>query len=221
MMTQPGYETDELRTDEEMGKKNMKKCTLTTRAEWATIIATLLAIPALVISILTWVNTDRIENSISESQPIQMGVGIQNDSGVFVKRLDATHGDELLVQISFRNVSSSRMESIAAYVALPNGLEYVPGSTIVYNRTNPDGLQNDDGIADGWIDLGGYSSFDGRGRGSGSISFRVRVSDNDALFVPGANTLNMLAHVGGYIDSVIATDTHTAYAAVDVVFERP
>jgi len=199
----------------------MDKFTLTTWAEWATIIATLLAIPALVISILTYVKTYHIDKNIRESKPLQVGIGIQHDSGTFVKRLDATHGDELLVQLSFRNVSGSRMDRIAAYVALPNGLEYIPGSTIVYNRTNPDGLQNDDGIADGWIDLGGYGSFDGQGRGSGSVSFRVRVSDNDAPFVPGVNTLNLLAHIGGYIDGVIATDTHTAYAAADVTFERP
>ena len=152
----------------------------------------------------------------TREQPIQMAAGVHNGVDAFIKRTDANPGDEVLVQISFKNISGYKMDTVAGYVVLPEALEFVSGSTKIYNRTNPNGAYIEDGIAEEWIDLGGYRNYGGYS-GAGSISFKVRVSDDPALFVPGVNTFNMTCQIGGYINGVLSSDTHIAYTAVDVV----
>jgi hypothetical protein len=206
----------------------------------ATIIASIIAVFALGIAIwslhvarqsldvsrnMLLIELQNLNNNTSdilaEMQSIQVSVGIHNGEDAFLSHVDAARGEERVVQISFKNISGCRMDMIAAHVILPPGLEYVSGSTMVYNRTNPKGLPNVDGIANEWTDLGGYSYFDEQGRGSGSVSFKVRVSDDESLFVPGVNSLNLVAEIGGYIDGDLAADTYTAYATVDVLYEKP
>lgn len=153
-----------------------------------------------------------------ELHQLQLNAGVYNGMGAFVRRIDATHGDEVLVQFYFRNISDFKMDSIGARVALPNGLEFVSGSTMLFNRTNPTGMNIDDGITVDGLTLGGYNPFDGQGRGSGSVSFRVRVSEDESLFVPGVNTFNIVVSIGGYVDGALATRTRVAYTAIDVFY---
>ena len=221
-----------------MKKKDKTTIVSLSEPNGATIFSARIAIPALIVSVLSLVvaitalgvtyfnishNTKRTadytQGILEELQSIQVYAGIHNGDNAFLSRIEANHGDEKTVQITFKNISGFRMDTIAAHVVLPQGLEYVPESTIVYNRTNPNGLPNADGIADGFIGLGGYNSFDDQGRGSGSVSFRVRVSDDGSLFVPGVNTFNLVCSVSGYIDGQLATDTYTAYATIDVIIE--
>jgi hypothetical protein len=156
-------------------------------------------------------------SEISDSlKPLQMLAGISNGEGAFIEQIEAKPGEELTVQMSFRNISGFRMDSLAGRVVLPSALEFVSGSTVVYNRTNPGGLPNADGIADDWVDLGGYGSYDEQGRGSGSVSFKVRVLDDDSLFVQGENKLTIVCELGGYIDGALSTDTYVDYATVIV-----
>ena len=151
----------------------------------------------------------------AETQAIAMSAGVHNGTNAFVKRVDAKVGEEVLVQMSFRNNSSQRFSTIAGRVVLPSQLSFVSGSTTVYNRTNPTGLKNADGIATEAIDLGGYGPVDNEGRGEGSVSYKVRV--NGTGLVCGVNTLNIVNQIAGYQDGKIATDTFIAYATVDVV----
>jgi hypothetical protein len=164
------------------------------------------------------INTRNAEAALRSSQSIQITAGVNNKEGSFVRRVDAKPGEEVLVQISYRNMSESHMEIIAR-VALPKHLELKPGSTVVYNRTNPSGNPIDDGIVNEGISLGGYNAYDGEGRGEGSVSFIVRVTKNLDLFVSGVNTLNIVCQIAGFIDGVVSTDTYVAYTAVDVIID--
>ena len=152
---------------------------------------------------------------MAETQALTLTAGAHNGSNAFVKRVDAKVGDEVLIQMSFRNNSGQRFSTIAGRVVLPTQLTFVSGSTTVYNRTNPNGIKNADGIATEAIDLGGYGPVDNEGRGEGSVSYKVKV--NGTGLVCGVNTLNIVNQVAGYQDGKIATDTFVAYAAVDVV----
>ncbi|MDR0980104.1 MAG: hypothetical protein LBM12_03080 [Candidatus Nomurabacteria bacterium] len=151
----------------------------------------------------------------AEAQSITLTAGAHNGKDAFVKRVDAKVGDEVLMQMSFKNNSGEKFNPIAARVVLPTQLSFVSGSTTVYNRTNPNGLANADGIATEFIDLGGYSPVDNEGRGQGSVSYKVKV--NGTGLVCGVNTLNVVNEVAGYQNGKIATDTFVAYSAVDVV----
>jgi len=211
-----------------MEEKKTKKCTSTTWSEWATVGATFisiimlgLAIPAVLVSIN---ELKEISQVVVESQPIQLTIGIHNGEDAFLSRVNATYSDERAVQFSFRNISGNRMSTIGARVMLPLGLEIVPESTVLYNRTNPNGLTQDDSkgvITDVALSLGGYSSFDEQGRGSGSVSFRVKVSDDESRFALGGTTRDIVVYIGGYIDGSLVTDTYSAVASIDVITEMP
>ena len=75
-------------------------------------------------------------------------------------------------------------------------------------------------IIDNWIHLGGYGVFDNDGRGYADVIFNVQVADNDAFFVSGVNTFNLVASVGGYVNGSLVTEPQTVFASVDVVFEE-
>ena len=149
------------------------------------------------------------------AQSIALTAGVHNGSNAFVKRVDAKVGEEVLVQMSFKNNSGERFDPIAARVVLPTQLTFVSGSTTLYNRTNPNGLKSKDGIATEFVGLGGYGAVDNDGRGQGSVSYKVKV--NGTGLVCGVNTLNIVNEVAGYQNGKLATDTFVAYAAVDVV----
>jgi len=151
----------------------------------------------------------------AQTQAIAMSAGVHNGRDAFVRRIDANVGQEVLVQMSFRNMSGERFSSIGARVVLPSQLTFVSGSTQVFNRTNPNGLTVLDGIANEAINIGGYGPYDAEGRGAGSVSYRVRVNGNG--LVCGVNTLNIVNQLAGYQDGKIATNTFIAYTAVDVV----
>ena len=208
-----------------MNTKREEKSTLTAQSEKATIFASKFSIPMLVIAVLalgvavwTLVVTIGIQRDVGNLQPLQVNIGVQDGEGEFLRRRNATQDEIVLVQVTFANTSSTRMSTIAGRISLPNGLEFVSGTATLYNRTNPDGMPLGDSIFNSWVNLGGYGVLDDEGRGTGSVSFQVRVSSNNTLFVQGVNTFNISASVGGYIDGVLATNPQTAYAAVDVIF---
>lgn len=62
-----------------------------------------------------------------------------------------TAGDLIEFQGSYRNVSGSAQANVMALNELPAGLEYVPGSTTLFNAMNPDGTPVAD---DSWMTQG-------------------------------------------------------------------
>ncbi|MCL2371541.1 LPXTG cell wall anchor domain-containing protein [Candidatus Saccharibacteria bacterium] len=154
----------------------------------------------------------------AQTQPISLNAGVQiagAGSGQFERRVNANVNQEVLVQFSFANQSGERFSTIAGRVSLPSQLTFVNGSTRLFNRTNPNGMPMNDGITSNWANLGGYGPIDNDGRGTGSVSFRVRA--NGTGLVCGVNTLNIATSVAGYRDGKVATDAFVAYTAVDVV----
>jgi hypothetical protein len=177
-----------------------------------------IAVTTILALIIEYCGLYNIAESVS-AQPLEITAGVFDNTGAFVESTDANPGEEMLIQMSFSNISGDKFEKIAAHIELPPQLEYVEGSTFVYNRTNPTGLHNDDGIASEWIDLGGYRTFSKGRYGAGIVSFRVRVVDNPSLYVAGKNTLKVACEIAAYNRGVIATDPHIAYCAVDVIQE--
>jgi len=172
--------------------------------------------------IIAYWGIKKIADSVGNNgtQPIQMSVGIYNGVDAFVGRVEGTYGQVFTVQMSFRNISAETLAMIGC-VSLPDSLEVVSGSTTVYNQRNPNGIiaSTDKFFSSRGLNLGDYGFYDGIAQDSGSVSFKVRVSENAELFPPGINTLNVACQIAGYSNGVIVTDAIIAYAAIDVLVE--
>ena len=223
----------------------IKKSKLTKWAEQATIIAFFVSIVAVVIAMRSFNiarqslevakdSLDVMRNPVVEAleninnntkglnsgiQPIQMTVGIGNGEDAFLDRVEVPLGETRPVQISFKNISGFRMDTIKASVILPPELKFVSGSTRVYSRVNPNGWEKEDGIIDGFIELGDYSYFEDSGYNSGSVSFRVTVSADKALIESEAEPLEIRAYIVGFINNEIATDKFEAKAIIEAILD--
>lgn len=112
--------------------------------------------------------------------------------------LNVEIGDELEYQIAYINKSNDTQHHVVINDVLPTNLEYIPGSTKVWNGNHPDGADvNNDGIVDGGIDIGSYTA------GSNAIvRFRAKVVDDN--LADGGNMLVNWAR--GSIGDVVLQD---------------
>lgn len=99
--------------------------------------------------------------------------------------VNAQIGDEVEFKITYTNTSKSDAEQRPVLRdVLPANLEYVPGTTMVYNATYPNGASLDDGqlTSDGGVILGYYS-----GQSNLIVVFTAKVVDENLAW--GSNTL--------------------------------
>ena len=99
--------------------------------------------------------------------------------------VNAQIGDEVEFKITYTNTSKSDAEQRPVLRdVLPANLEYVPGTTMVYNATYPNGASLDDGqlTSDGGVILGYYS-----GQSNLIVVFTAKVVDENLAC--GSNTL--------------------------------
>lgn len=100
------------------------------------------------------------------------------------KTVTAQVGDEVEFQIQYKNIGENGHENVMIRDILPESLEYVPGSTRVYNSDHKDGLsiEQDYLVTEKAINIGNYSP-----GANAYIRFRAIVlGDNLQL---GSNTL--------------------------------
>lgn len=104
--------------------------------------------------------------------------------------VDANIGDTVEYQIYYHNTSSEHVDNVMVKDILPNNMEYIAGSTKLYNTTNPNGIKNtDDTITTTGINIGGYNA-----DGDAYIRFRAKVVDKS--MVCGTNKLVNWGQVG-------------------------
>lgn len=85
-------------------------------------------------------------------------------------------GDILEFQVHFKNLSEEKTTGVTISEALPAGLEYVPDTTVLYNATNPQGLQCTGDILSKGVGIGTYNP-----GGDGYLRFEVKVTDINGL----------------------------------------
>ena len=98
--------------------------------------------------------------------------------------LEVKVGDKVEYQLTYQNTSDSTQENVVIRDVLPANLQYVAGSTVLYNVNHPNGLTSDtdDLVADNGINIGAYTA------GSNAfIRFTAEVVDTDLAC--GSNTL--------------------------------
>ena len=96
----------------------------------------------------------------------------------------AETGDTLEFQLTYENTDNFTQEDVVIRSVLPGNLQYVAGSTVLYNVNHPNGLvlDTDAVVADNGINIGAYTA------GSNAyIRFTAKVVDEDLAW--GSNTL--------------------------------
>lgn len=107
------------------------------------------------------------------------------------EKVAAKIGDEVEFQIAFQNLETLSVADVMAKTVLPEGMEYVDGTMMLYNSAHPQGFTFEDGavlFSDG-INTGGYDS-----NSNFYLRFTAKVVDTGLSF--GENTLVSWGQVG-------------------------
>lgn len=101
---------------------------------------------------------------------------------VFKESVKAKPGEKVDFQIYFKNTGGTQLKNVVIKDKLPAGLEYVAGSSKLFNS---DGLKDIvDGITTTGVNIGGYMP-----NGDAYLMFTAKVVANDKLPICGSNKL--------------------------------
>lgn len=89
----------------------------------------------------------------------------------------AKPGDTLQYRITYQNMGNTTHNNVVIRDNLPPKMQYVPGTTYLYNTTNPGGVKyNSDNITNGGIVIGNYTP-----GANAHVTFEVKVPTEDQL----------------------------------------
>lgn len=115
------------------------------------------------------------------------------------KSVNANPGDTLQYQITYKNAGAVLENNVIVTDTLPQGITYVPGTSVLTNKTNPTGKTVSDNVMtkDG-INIGNYNP-----SSVATLVFNAKVSTDASQLVCGPNTLvnkERTTANGGYIE---------------------
>ena len=124
-----------------------------------------------------------------------------NGEKSWVETANAKSGDTVQFQIHAKNTGSAGIQNLVIRDILPKGLNYVTGSTKLYNTSNPKGLKvSDNVIQNSGINIGSYQP-----NGDAYVRFDATVSAENSLPVCGDNTLTNIAQASD--QKIVKNDT--------------
>lgn len=94
--------------------------------------------------------------------------------------IDAAPGEILDFKIRFKNTGTTLWKNVVAYVKLGEGIEYVPGTTRIFNDFFPKGTLEKDNLFQNGFNIGDYKAGQ-----EAIILYKVRVLDDENLFPCG------------------------------------
>ena len=124
-----------------------------------------------------------------------------NGEKSWTETVSAKGGDTVQFQIHAKNTGSAGIQNLVIRDILPKGLNYVAGSTKLYNTSNPKGLKvSDNIIQNSGINIGTYQAND-----DAYVRFDATVAAEKDLPVCGENTLTNIAQVSD--QKIVKNDT--------------
>ena len=124
-----------------------------------------------------------------------------NGEKSWVETVNAKSGDTVQFQIHAKNTGSAGIQNLVIRDILPKGLNYIAGSTKLYNTSNPKGLKvSDNIIQNSGINIGSYQP-----NGDAYVRFDATVSAENSLPVCGDNTLTNIAQASD--QKIVKNDT--------------
>lgn len=123
---------------------------------------------------------DNASNDFSSKTTVRK---VGNEDEEWLDEINASIGDEVEIQIAYENKSNAEQQHVVIRNVLPSNLEYIPGSTMVWNGNHPNGVTlTTDAIVDGGVDIGSYNA-----GANAIVRFRAKIVDTD--LVDGRNVL--------------------------------
>ena len=133
-----------------------------------------------------------------------------DDDAAWQKEVNAGIGNEVEFQIAYQNLETAAVSDVMLKSALPDGLEYIDGTMMLYNSAHPEGFTVEDGMvlfSDG-INIGSYDS-----NSNAYLRFRAKVVDDDLSF--DENTLVNWGQIG--IGSTVKQDSVSVVVRNDLL----
>lgn len=123
--------------------------------------------------------------------------------------------DTVRYRIQFKNTGNTTLENVVISDTLPAGMNYVEGSTILYNTENTDGKTMGDEVVNGGLNIGSVAA-----GSEATIYFYATVDNSFADDCEDSKLTNIVA--GKYNNDDNTTKTDTADVTVDgIVCETP
>ena len=150
--------------------------------------------------------TVKVKAQVSQPQEknIDLAKTVRNKTNgekSWVETVNAKSGDTVQFQIHAKNTGSAGIQNLVIRDILPKGLNYVAGSTKLYNTSNPKGLKvSDNVIQNSGINIGSYQP-----NGDAYVRFDATVSAENSLPVCGDNTLTNIAQASD--QKIVKNDT--------------
>lgn len=88
-------------------------------------------------------------------------------------KIVAKLGDKVDYMLTYQNTGSVDQNKVLIKDQLPSGVTYVPGSSILANSVNPNGVKTDDGVTVGGLNIGSYKP-----RGNAGVKFSATIASN-------------------------------------------
>lgn len=129
---------------------------------------------------------------------------LEND---YKEKITVAPGDKLDFKIDYKNTGTMTQESIIAYDYMPNGLNYVKGTSFLKSSFGKGGAFVSDKLFDGGINLGDFKPGE-----STSLTYKVEVADDKTIFPCGDTVV--------YNNASIATAVGTIYDKTEVTVHR-
>ncbi|MCL1839991.1 hypothetical protein FWF89_03300 [Candidatus Saccharibacteria bacterium] len=107
----------------------------------------------------------------------------------WVESVNANVGDIVNYQIHYRNLGTVNSTNVMVKDILPKNMDYIAGTTVLYNTNNPNGLKISDNITTVGVNIGGYNP-----NGDAYVRFSAKVVDRDLAC--GANSLTNWGQIG-------------------------
>ena len=109
----------------------------------------------------------------------------QTDTDSWVKEIDVKSGDIVEYKIRIQNASTYTVENVNVFDVLPDGMTYIPGSTVLFNTDYPSGSALADGITTTGKNIGAYAP-----NGEACVQFQARVADADEFVLECTKMIN-------------------------------
>lgn len=149
-------------------------------------------------------------NQPQEKTDIDLAKTVRNKTNgekTWVETVNAKSGDTVQFQIHAKNTGSAGIQNLVIRDILPKGLNYVAGTTKLYNTSNPKGLKvSDNIIQNSGINIGSYQP-----KGDAFVRFDATVSAEQDLPVCGENTLTNIAQASD--QKIVKNDTASVKVA--------
>ena len=135
----------------------------------------------------------KVHNSVKAS--LSKTVRMADTHDEFTEAVEAKVGDTVEFQIEYRNLTAESASNVMIRDILPTNMEYVAGSTVLYNAGHKNGAKvNQDTVTTSGINIGNYSA-----RGNAYVRFKAKVINK--TLACGSNQLVNWANatIGNYL----------------------